>query len=74
MLVTLMQSGKSAGMQMLDDVLMDLVQRGVISPKDAYVKATEKAKYIEAFFRNVDWQAVERRLNEPAAVRPAAAA
>jgi Fe-Mn family superoxide dismutase len=37
-------------------------------------KATEKAKYIEAFFRNVDWQTVERRLQEPAAIRPAAAA
>ena len=36
-------------------------------------KATEKAKYIEAFFRNVDWQMVERRLNENAAIRPAAA-
>jgi superoxide dismutase len=37
-------------------------------------KATEKAKYIEAFFRNVDWSCVERRLNEQAAIRPAAAA
>jgi superoxide dismutase len=37
-------------------------------------KATEKATYIQAFFRNVDWQVVERRLNEAAAVRPAAAA
>ena len=36
-------------------------------------KATEKKKYIEAFFRNVDWAAVERRLREQAAVRPAAA-
>lgn len=36
-------------------------------------KATEKDKYIEAFFRNIDWQSVERRLNEQAAVRPVAA-
>ena len=36
-------------------------------------KATEKKKYIEAFFRNVDWGIVERRLREEAAVRPAAA-
>jgi hypothetical protein len=34
-------------------------------------KATERAKYIEAFFRNIDWQMVERRLREEAAVRPA---
>jgi len=37
-------------------------------------KATEKAKYVEAFFRNIDWQAVEHRLREESAVRPAAAA
>ena len=35
-------------------------------------KATERVKYIEAFFRNVDWQTVERRLMESAAIRPAA--
>jgi len=35
-------------------------------------KATERAQYIQAFFRNVDWQSVERRLNERAAIRPAA--
>jgi twitching motility protein PilT len=45
MLSTLMQSGKSLGMQMLDDVLMDLVQRGTITAKDAYVKANEKSKF-----------------------------
>ena len=25
-------------------------------------KATERGKYIEAFFRNIDWKVVERRL------------
>ena len=37
-------------------------------------KATERGRYIEAFFRNVDWKTVERRLLEPVAIRPAAAA
>ena len=37
-------------------------------------KATDKAKYVEAFFRNVCWQTVERRLREHSAIRPAAAA
>jgi len=37
-------------------------------------KATEKGRYLEAFFRNIDWAVVERRLLEPAAVRPEAAA
>jgi superoxide dismutase, Fe-Mn family len=35
-------------------------------------KATERAKYIEAFFKNVDWSIVEQRLREPAAVKSAA--
>jgi len=50
MLATLMQAGKSAGMQVLDDVLMDLVARGVVTAKDAYVKANEKSKF-EALVR-----------------------
>jgi len=37
-------------------------------------KASERGRYLEAFFRNVDWAMVERRLQEPAAMRPAAAA
>jgi hypothetical protein len=39
---------------------------------EAPFKATERGKYIEAFFRNIDWRMVERRLREEAAVRPAA--
>jgi Fe-Mn family superoxide dismutase len=35
-------------------------------------KASERAKYIEAFFKNVDWSVVEQRLREPAAVKSAA--
>ena len=45
MLTTIMQSGRNLGMQMLDDVLLDLVQRQVITAKDAYVKANEKSKF-----------------------------
>ena len=37
-------------------------------------KATEKGRYIDAFLRNVDWAMVARRLSEPTAIRPAAAA
>jgi Fe-Mn family superoxide dismutase len=36
-------------------------------------KATERAKYVAAFFRNIDWGLVERRLREEASVRRAAA-
>jgi superoxide dismutase, Fe-Mn family len=36
-------------------------------------KPAERGKYIEAFFQNVDWDAVERRVVQAAAIRPAAA-
>lgn len=36
--------------------------------------ATEWGRYIDAFFRNVAWPTIGRRLREPGAVRPAAAA
>jgi Fe-Mn family superoxide dismutase len=36
--------------------------------------ATEKGRYLEAFFRNIDWRIVEHRFEEPMAIRPAAAA
>ncbi len=32
-------------------------------------RATERDRYIDAFLRNVDWQVVDRRLSEPAAMR-----
>ncbi len=35
-------------------------------------KTTERGKYIEAFFRNVDWQVIERRLAETSFVRSTA--
>ena len=66
--ITLHQDGIPAGFKPL--LVMDVWEHAFMRD----YKATEKAKYIEAFFRNVDWQAVERRLNEEAAVRPAAAA
>jgi len=37
-------------------------------------KATDKGRYLQAFFQNIDWRVVERRLVEPMAIRPASAA
>jgi twitching motility protein PilT len=45
MLVTLMQSGKRDGMQLLDDALADLVQQGVVTPREAHLKAQEKSRF-----------------------------
>jgi superoxide dismutase, Fe-Mn family len=66
--VTLHQDGVPAGFKPL--LVMDVWEHAFMRD----YKATEKAKYVEAFFRNIDWPAVERRLREESAVRPAAAA
>jgi superoxide dismutase, Fe-Mn family len=66
--ITLHQDGVPAGFKPL--LVMDVWEHAFMRD----YKATDKAKYVEAFFRNIDWQVVERRLREQAAVRPAAAA
>ena len=66
--VTLHQEGIPAGFKPL--LVMDVWEHAFMRD----YKATEKAKYVEAFFRNIDWQMVERRLNQEPAIRPAAAA
>jgi len=40
-----MQTGKKYGMQLLDDGIMDLYNRGWISGEDAYIKANDKSKF-----------------------------
>ena len=65
--VTLHQEGIPAGFKPL--LVMDVWEHAFMRD----YKATEKAKYVEAFFRNVDWAMVERRLQDAQAIRPAAA-
>ena len=66
--VSLHQEGILAGFKPL--LVMDVWEHAFMRD----YKASEKAKYVEAFFRNVDWAMVERRLQEGPAIRPAAAA
>jgi twitching motility protein PilT len=42
---SMMQTGKRYGMQLLDDGIMDLYNRGWISGEDAYLKANDKARF-----------------------------
>lgn len=42
---SMMQTGKKYGMQLLDDAIMDLYNRGLISGEDAYIKANEKGRF-----------------------------
>ena len=44
-LPSMMQTGKTYGMQLLDDAIMDLMNKGWISPDDAYSKANDKTKF-----------------------------
>ncbi len=64
--ITLHQDGLPAGFKPL--LVMDVWEHAFMRD----YKATERGKYVEAFFRNIDWQAVEHRLREPAALRRAA--
>ncbi|MEZ5306493.1 MAG: PilT/PilU family type 4a pilus ATPase [Pyrinomonadaceae bacterium] len=40
-----MQTGKNLGMVMLNDALMDLVNKGLVEPKDAWIKAVDKTGF-----------------------------
>jgi twitching motility protein PilT len=45
MLVSIIQGGRAQGMQLMDDALMALVEQKTITPRDAYMKATNKARF-----------------------------
>jgi twitching motility protein PilT len=45
MIRSLIQGGRSEGMQLMDDALAALVERGVVTGRDAYLKATEKSRF-----------------------------
>lgn len=47
-----MQTGKQNGMVMLNDALFALVQKGLVEPKDAYVKAVDKTGFESLLQRN----------------------
>ena len=66
--VSLHQNGVPAGFKPL--LVLDVWEHAFMRD----YKATERGRYLDAFFRNIDWHAVERRLIEPMAIRPVAAA
>ena len=45
MISSIIQSGRSQGMQLMDDGLMALVEQGRIAPREAYMQATNKARF-----------------------------
>jgi superoxide dismutase, Fe-Mn family len=66
--ISLHQDGVPAGFKPL--LVMDVWEHAFMRD----YKASEKKQYVEAFFRNIDWAVVQRRLGEDTATRPAAAA
>jgi twitching motility protein PilT len=46
-----MQTGKNHGMVMLNDALFDLVKKGIVEPRDAYIKAVDKTGLETMFTR-----------------------
>ncbi len=45
MITSIIQGGRHQGMQLMDDALMALVEQKRITPREAYMKATNKAKF-----------------------------
>ena len=41
-----MQTSKAQGMVLLNDALLDLVKRGIVEPKEAYMKAVDKVQFL----------------------------
>lgn len=64
--IALHQDGVPSGFKPL--LVMDVWEHAFLLD----YKPSERSKYIEAFFANVDWEAVHRRLTTPAAVRAVA--
>jgi len=44
-IVSVIETGKNAGMRSLDDAIMELVEKNVIDPMEAYLKAANKARF-----------------------------
>ncbi len=49
-LPSIIQTSKQLGMSTLNDALVDLVERGIVEPKEAYMKSVDKVG-IEAAFK-----------------------
>jgi twitching motility protein PilT len=43
-----MQTNRKAGMVTLNDALIELVDQGLVEPKEAYMKAVEKTGFAQA--------------------------
>ncbi len=49
---SIMQTGKGKGMVQLNDALFELVRKGIVEPREAYLKAFDKAALVQMFQAN----------------------
>ena len=47
-LQSVMQTSRKLGMVLLGDVLIDMVTNGLVEPKEAYMKSTDKTAFLAA--------------------------
>ena len=45
MIRSVIQSGRGEGMQMMDDAIMQFLEQGKITPRDAYLRAADKGRF-----------------------------
>src|SRR5205823_6329998 len=48
-IMSIMQTSRGQGMVVLNDALIDLVKRGIVEPREAYMKAVDKLSLLGAF-------------------------
>ncbi|MFQ5768766.1 MAG: type IV pilus twitching motility protein PilT, partial [Acidobacteriota bacterium] len=48
-IASMMQTGRKHGMRMLHDALLDLVRKGIVEPREAYLHAADKTALLAAF-------------------------
>ena len=71
---SMIQSGKRFGMCLLNDSLVDLVKRNLVTPQEAYAKAVDKASLLGQFSRSgVDVSWAPKEGGGPAGASAAAA-
>lgn len=67
---SLMQTGRRFGMSVMNDALLDLVKRGVVTPEEAYSKTVDKAGLLSVYKRSgmdVSWAPKEASAPAPTA-------
>jgi twitching motility protein PilT len=66
-LPSILQTSKAQGMRLLNDSLVELVKKGVVEPREAYLKAVDKSGLLSAFKNNNIALPTEAVAPEPAA-------